>query len=57
MSPLQGLIDPRESLHVTVLAPMTLSNKGGIISLIDAGGGKVDGVSYTGQSASQPGAH
>ena len=33
---------------------MTLSNKGGIISLLDSRGVKVHGVSYTREQASHP---
>jgi uncharacterized protein YukJ len=51
---LHGTIDPGESLRIAVKAPMTLSNKGGIISLINANGLKVDGVSYT-KSQAKPG--
>lgn len=52
---LHGVIDPGESLRVAITPPMALSNKGGIISLINASGLKVDGVSYTKDAASQPG--
>ena len=35
--------------------PVKLSNKGGIISLLDARGIKVHGVAYTKEQARQPG--
>ena len=40
---------------VTIAPPMQLSNKGGIITVLNEQGLKVDGVSYTQQQASQPG--
>ncbi|MBO9101223.1 DUF2278 family protein [Rhizobium sp. VS19-DR104.2] len=52
---LHGVIDPGESLRVDVVAPMALSNKGGLISLINARGLKVHGVAYTKEAAAQPG--
>ncbi|WP_337271436.1 DUF2278 family protein [Oryzifoliimicrobium ureilyticus] len=54
-TPLSGQIAPGETLKVTVTPPMSLSNKGGIISLINAQGLKVHGVSYSRELASQPG--
>lgn len=54
-TPLHGTLAPGEALKVAVTPPMTLSNKGGIISLINARGLKVDGVSYTKEQAHQPG--
>jgi hypothetical protein len=53
--PLQGSIDAGASLKITVKAPLQLSNKGGIITLLDEQGLKVDGVSYTKEQASNPG--
>jgi hypothetical protein len=38
-----------------VQALMVLSNEGGLITLVNADGLKVDGVSYTKQQASRPG--
>ena len=35
--------------------PVALSNKGGIITILDETGLKVDGVSYTKAQASNPG--
>jgi hypothetical protein len=40
---------------VEVKAPVVLSNKGGIITLVDGNGVKVHGVSYTRDQARQPG--
>ena len=40
---------------LTITQPMALSNKGGLITLIDDKGLKVDGVSYTKQQAKDPG--
>ena len=34
---------------------MVLSNKGGLITLVNSDGLKVDGVSYTKQQANRPG--
>ena len=41
--------------QVGVQPPMTLSNRGGIITLLDSRGVKVHGVSYTRGQAAQPG--
>jgi uncharacterized protein YukJ len=54
-TPLSGSLGPGETKAVVVATPMVLSNKGGIISLLNAEGLKVDGVSYTKQQASNPG--
>jgi uncharacterized protein YukJ len=43
------------TLLVTIAPPMQLSNKGGIITVLNEQGLKVDGVAYTQQQASQPG--
>ena len=40
---------------VTVAEPFALSNKGGVITIVDEQGLKVDGVSYTKEQARQPG--
>jgi len=53
--PLQGTIGPGAATLITVKKPMELSNQGGIITLLNAGGLKVDGVSYTKAQASNPG--
>jgi uncharacterized protein YukJ len=52
---LTGRIGAGETLKVDVRAPMQLSNKGGIITLLDARGIKVHGVSYSKGEASHPG--
>jgi uncharacterized protein YukJ len=53
--PLAGALDPGAAMRITVAAPMQLSNKGGSITLIDAGGKVVDGVSYSHEQANTPG--
>ncbi len=53
--PLSGQLDPSATLRVDIQPPMTLSNKGGIITLLNQNGLKVHGVSYTKQQANQPG--
>jgi uncharacterized protein YukJ len=52
---LQGVIQPGSTQVVTVTSPVELSNQGGIISVIDASGLKVDGVSYTRAQAKHQG--
>jgi hypothetical protein len=52
---LTGKLKPGEALAVRVEKPVALSNKGGIISILDETGLKVDGVSYTKAQASNPG--
>lgn len=52
---LNGQLGSGESRVVRLMAPVVLSNKGGVISLIDDNGLKVDGVSYTKAQASHPG--
>lgn len=54
-SPLSGTIARGATLKVPVVAPMELSNRGGLITLVDGRGVKVHGVSYTEQQAKQPG--
>ena len=53
--PLGGALGAGAVLRVDIQAPMALSNKGGIISLLNQDGLKVDGVSYTREQANQPG--
>lgn len=53
--PLAGAVDPGSAVRITVAAPMQLSNKGGSITLFDASGKVVDGVSYSHEQASTPG--
>ncbi|WP_437800126.1 DUF2278 family protein [Sorangium sp. So ce693] len=52
---LTGELQPGGLTTVVVQAPMVLSNKGGLITLLNAEGLKVDGVSYTKQQVSNPG--
>ncbi|BFL65361.1 Hypothetical protein HVIM_02079 [Roseomonas mucosa] len=53
--PLSGTIAAGATRQVGVQPPMTLSNRGGIITLLDSRGVKVHGVSYTRGQAAQPG--
>ncbi|SFO14548.1 DUF2278 family protein [Nitrosospira briensis] len=53
--PLSGTLEPGATLRVEVQPPAALSNKGGIITLLNQNGLKVHGVSYTKQQANQPG--
>ena len=53
--PLSGKLDPSATLRVDISPPVALSNKGGIITLLNQHGLKVHGVSYTKQQANQPG--
>jgi len=52
---LSGTIPAAGTLVVPVLPPAQLSNKGGIITLLDPNGLKVDGVSYTLEQAKREG--
>jgi uncharacterized protein YukJ len=52
---LTGTIAAGATMLVVIAAPMQLSNKGGIITVLDKNGLKVDGVSYSKEQASQPG--
>jgi len=52
---LSGTLAAGASTLITIKKPMELSNKGGIISLLNKDGLKVDGVSYTKAQASNPG--
>ena len=53
--PLHGTIGPGATMTIAVAAPVSLSNKGGIITLLNENGLKVDGVSYTHSKARHPG--
>lgn len=53
--PLSGALDPGAILRVEIKPPVALSNKGGIITLLNDQGLKVHGVSYTRAQANQPG--
>jgi uncharacterized protein YukJ len=48
-------LDAGETLRVQLAPPVVLSNGGGVISLLDATGLKVDGVAYTREQAAEPG--
>ena len=52
---LSGAMAPGSTRVLTITQPLALSNKGGVITLIDEKGLKVDGVSYTKQQARDPG--
>lgn len=52
---LTGTIPAGETLRVKLTPPVTLPNRGGVVSLLDAAGLKVDGVAYTGEQAAEPG--
>jgi uncharacterized protein YukJ len=52
---LSGSLAPGAARVVTVTQPLALSNKGGVITLVDEKGLKVDGVSYTKAQAQNPG--
>jgi uncharacterized protein YukJ len=53
--PLSGQLASGESLRVRVQAPVQLSNQGGIITVLNSDGLRVDGVSYTRDQARHPG--
>ena len=52
---LTGKLNSGEARAIRVDKPVALSNKGGIITILDETGLKVDGVSYTKAQASNPG--
>jgi uncharacterized protein YukJ len=52
---LAGTIGAGETLRVQLAPPAVLPNRGGVITLLDATGLKVDGVAYTGEQAAEPG--
>jgi uncharacterized protein YukJ len=52
---LQGAIAAGDTLRITLAPPVVLPNKGGLITLLNAQGLRVDGVSYTQAHASNPG--
>jgi uncharacterized protein YukJ len=54
-TPLSGKIAAGETVVVAVKLPMTLSNKGGTITLLDNNGLKVHGVAYTKAQAGKEG--
>ena len=52
---LSGSLATGESLRVRVAAPMQLSNQGGLVTLLNSDGLRVDGVAYTRDQARNPG--
>ena len=50
-----GSIAAGETLRIQLLPPVFLPNKGGIITLLNDRGLRVDGVAYTGAQAGNPG--
>ena len=53
--PLSGVLAAGETRRFTLLKPVVLPNGGGLITLLNADGLRVDGVSYTRSQASLPG--
>lgn len=53
--PLGGTIAAGDTLRITLAAPVVLPNKGGLITLLNPDGLRVDGVSYTKEQAAHPG--
>ncbi len=53
--PLAGSLAAGEARKIDVSPRVPLSNKGGLITILNENGLKVDGVSYTKEQASQPG--
>jgi uncharacterized protein YukJ len=52
---LTGMIEAGDTVRITLRAPVMLPNKGGIITLLNTDGLRVDGVSYTKVQVSNPG--
>ncbi len=52
---LAGTVAAGETLRVQLTPPVVLPNRGGLVTLLDAAGLKVDGVSYTAEQATEPG--
>ena len=52
---LSGQIEAGATIVVPIAPPLALGNKGGMITLVDAAGLKVDGVAYTKEQASNEG--
>ena len=53
--PLSDVLSAGATRVVRVSQPLALSNKGGVITLVDEKGLKVHGVSYTKEQARHPG--
>ncbi|UVK38740.1 hypothetical protein LHFGNBLO_000018 [Mesorhizobium sp. AR10] len=51
---LGGTVEAGAKQVVEIVAPVALSNRGGIITLLGERGSKVHGVSYTKEQAQQP---
>ena len=49
------LIAPGDTLRIPIRPPAQLGNRGGLLTLLDSGGLKVDGVAYTEVDAGQEG--
>lgn len=54
-TPLSGVLAPGAATVVAIQRPAALSNQGGMITLLDENGLKVDGVAYTRRQARHPG--
>jgi hypothetical protein len=52
---LSGTVAAGETVRVQLVAPVMLPNKGGIITVLNEDGLRVDGVSYTKAQANNPG--
>jgi uncharacterized protein YukJ len=52
---LGGQLEAGRTLEVPIKKPLALSNKGGLITVLDANGVKVDGVSYSKEQVQNPG--
>ncbi len=52
---LEGALGPGATKTIVISSPVKLSNKGGIITLLDDHGLKIDGVAYTHSIARHPG--
>ncbi|MDO8183999.1 DUF2278 family protein [Conexibacter sp. JD483] len=52
---LHGRIAPGETLRIALQPPLVLPDRGGLLTLLDPAGLKVDGVAYSGAQASEPG--
>ena len=52
---LSGPLGAGETVRIALIPPVVLPNKGGIITLLDDDGLRVDGVTYTKEQASKPG--
>ena len=52
---LEEMLSPEATKTISIVTPVTLSNKEGAITLLDNRGLKVDGVAYTRSQARHPG--